>query len=81
MTGRGGGTFNGLSGGSIYATNGDASLSPAAATAAVAAAAENQAVKYPVINDQMIEMETYANSNGLSVRFYTYAKEMVLLKC
>ena len=35
---------------------------------AAAAAAEAQGAKYPVINDPMIEMETYANSNGLSVR-------------
>ena len=34
---------------------------------AAAAAAEAQNGKYPVINDGMIEMDTYANTNGLSV--------------
>ena len=73
VVGEGGGGGGGR--GSIYglptcgvysAQNGDMTLS-AAAAAAAAAAAEAQGAKYPVISDQMIEMETYANANGLSV--------------
>ena len=70
MVGSGGGSIGRGGGGgftSIYngGSNGEMTLS---AAAAAAAAAEAQSAKYPVINDSMIEMETYANANGLSVR-------------